>query len=58
MNFLLPQFTIKSWVTCQSKLNLKTIYDRRATHVLERPIICFQGRPATGSHRRPVDVRI
>ena len=64
LNGLLPQFTIKSWVTCQSKFNmflswiLKTYMTDVPRKFPERPIIWSPGRSATGSRRHPVDVPI
>ena len=64
LNVSLPQFTIKSWVTCQSKFNiflswiLKTYMTDVLWTSLERPIIWSPGHPATGSRRRPMDVPI
>ena len=64
LNVSLPQFAIKSWVTCQSNCNmfLGWIFKTYMTDVLqtspERPMIWSPGHFATGSRRRPVDVPI
>ena len=64
LNVLLPEFTIKSWVTCQGKFNmflswiLKTYMTDVPQTSPERPIIWSPGRLATRSRRRPMDVLI
>ena len=65
MNFLLPQFTIKRWVTYQNKfinMFLSWIYKTYMTNVPrtspESPIIWSPTRPVTGSRRRPGDIPI